>query len=197
MTHAEMKQEIVGIYDRAASLYGQVGIPQFTYFANLLIDRLPIQLGAHILDIATGRGALLIAAAQKAGPSGSVIGIDLAPTMVKETKAELQRCGLTQAEILLMDADHAAFRANSFDFILCGFALHFLDYENLLPKLLEFLGPGGCFAAIVPYVPQHDEYFERWKWLFELTKAVFPPDFTPPPAWVAPRRLNKPELAQA
>ena len=193
-----VKQDIVGLYDRAAPLYDQVGIKQFTYFGNLLIERLAIPAGAQVLDIASGRGALLFPAAERVGSSGHVIGIDLAPGMVKETGAEIARRGLTQAEIRLADADEITFEENVFDFITCGFALHFLDYERLLPRLLHFLKPGGCFAAIAPYVPTHDmENFPRWKWLFDLTKAVFPPDFVPPPAWIAPRKLGKPELAEA
>ncbi len=97
-----------------------------------------------------------------------------------------------------MDADDPAFVPESFDFITCGFALSFLDYERLLPKLRDLLKPGGTFAAVQTYNPIDDaENFARWSWLFDLTKAVFPPDFTPPTAWVAPRRLSKPEQNHA
>lgn len=195
MNQDEVKREIVGMYDRAAALYGQVGTRQFTYFADALVDRLSILPGAHILDVACGRGALAFAAAAKAGERGLVVGIDLARGMVRETKAEVRRRDLKAVEIVLMDADDPAFAENSFDLILCGFALHFLDYPLLLPKLLRLLKPGGCFAASMPYVPQQAAA-ANWKWLFELTKAVFPPEFTPPAFWIAPRRLNKPELAE-
>ncbi|MEO8394746.1 MAG: class I SAM-dependent methyltransferase, partial [Chloroflexota bacterium] len=105
--------------------------------------------------------------------------------------------GLTQASALLMDADDPTFEPESFDFILCGFALFFLDYDRVLPKLRDLLKSGGTFAATLPATPQNKEEFARWQWLFDLTKAVFPPDFTPPPAWIAPRLLSKPELAVA
>ena len=191
-----MKQEIVGVYDRAAPIYSRVGIKQFTYFGHLLVERLQIPTGAQVLDIASGRGAILFPAAEKVGASGHVRGIDLAPTMVAETKAEIQQRGIKQAEIVLMDADNVVFPDHTFDYVTCGFALHFLNYEQTLPKLLGILKPGGCFAATMPYVPL-DENLTRWQWLLDLTRAVFPPDFVPPPAWVAPNRLNKPELAEA
>lgn len=197
-TDPTMKQEIVALYDRAATLYDQVGTKQFTYFGNLLIERLEIPAGAQVLDIACGRGALLFPAAERVGKTGHVLGIDLAPGMVDETGAEIAQRGLTQAEVRLGDADEIAFDDGTLDFITCGFALHFLDYDRLLPRLLRSLRPGGCFAAIAPYTPVHDaENFARWKWLFDLTKSVFPPDFVPPPAWIAPRKLGKPELAEA
>ncbi len=191
-----LKEMVIGMFDRAASLYGQVGTQQFTYFGNLLVERLPILPGASVLDIAAGRGALLFPMAEKVGESGYTLGIDLAPSMVAETSAEIQQRGLKQVEMKLMDGDAIDFEPNTFDVVTCGYALHFLDYEQTLPKILTMLKPGGVFAAIIPYNPI-DADLERWRWLFDLTKAVFPADFTPPAAWIAPRKLSKPELAEA
>src|SRR5262245_1122721 len=98
MQRDEGKHEIIGVYDRAAPLFDQVGTRQFTYFGNLLVNSLHISSGSYVLDVASGRGALLFAAAEKAGTSGRVIGIDLAPTMGKETRAEIQRRNLTHVE---------------------------------------------------------------------------------------------------
>lgn len=197
VTHEQLKSEIVGVYDRAASLYGHVGIEMFTYYANLLVDRLNIPAGARVLDVATGRGALLFAAAEKVGDSGHVLGIDLAPNMISRTAAEIKARGIRQADVKLMDADDVSFPRYSFDYILCGFALHFLNYPHLLVRFCDMLKPGGKIATTHPYVPTHDiENFERWKWLFELTREVFPTDFQPPASWIAPNRLNSPDLIE-
>ena len=196
--HEQLKQEIAGVYHRAAGSYDQVGIRPASYFGSLLIERLNIPAGARVLDVACGRGALLFPAAQQAGPQGRVIGIDLAPAMVAETAAEIRRRGLAQAEVLLMDGDQPSFPAGSFDYVLCGFALHFLDYPRALPRFRLLLKPGGCLATVGPFIPTEDrENMERWQWLFELTRQVFPPDFTPPASWTAPNRLNSPEIMQA
>lgn len=196
--HEELKREIVGIYDRASSLYDQVGIKQFTYYANKMIDRLNIPQGARILEVATGRGALLFPIAEKVGPEGYVLGIDLAPNMVAQTEAEIKARGLKQAEVRLMDADEASFPDHTFDFITCGFALHFTDYPNNLMRFRKMLKPGGAIATSHPYVPTNNtENFERWKWLFELTKEVFPPEFKPPASWISPNCLNSPERINA
>jgi len=196
-THEQLKHEIVGVYDRAAHLYDQVGAKLFTYYADILVDKLKIPSGARVLDVATGRGALLLKAAEKVGPNGYVLGIDLAPNMISKTAAEIKTRGLQQAEVKLMDADKISFPDHSFDYILCGFALHFLNYPKLLPRFRDILKPGGIIATTHSYVPTEDmENFERWKWLFKLTREVFPPDFEPPASWVAPNRLNSPELLE-
>ncbi|MEP7293793.1 MAG: class I SAM-dependent methyltransferase [Chloroflexota bacterium] len=191
-----MKQEVIAMFNRAAPTYGQVGTKQFTYFGNLLVERLAIPPGAAVLDVASGRGALLFPAAERVGVSGQVIGGDLAPAMVEQTAAEIERRGLSQATVEIMDAEALVFEPESFDFITCGFALHLFDFERALPNFRAFLKPNGLFAAIIPSRPGA-EALAPWNWLFDLTRAVFPPGFVPPPSWNAPRRLNTPELAQA
>jgi O-methyltransferase/aklanonic acid methyltransferase len=191
----QFKDNVIGMFDRAAPSYGQVGIKQFTYFGNLLVERLNVPAGGQALDIAAGRGAILFGLAEKVGESGHVLGIDLAPTMVEETTAEIQRRGLKQAEMRLMDGDAIDFEANSFDVVTCGYALHFLDFEHTLPKILHSLKSGGVFAAAIPSAPKDD--LPHWQWLFDLTKAVFPAGFQPPSFWIAPRKLSSPELLTA
>jgi O-methyltransferase/aklanonic acid methyltransferase len=194
----DQKAEIVGVYDRAASTYDQVGIRTASYFGNLLIEKLNMPAGAQVLDVATGRGALLLPAAQKVGPAGRVIGIDLAPGMVAATAAEIRRRELQQAEVCWMDGDDPTFPEKTFDYILCGFALHFLDYPHALGHFRQLLKPGGTMATVGPYIPIEDrENAERWQWLFQLTREVFPPDFVPPSSWTAPNRLKTPEALTA
>jgi SAM-dependent methyltransferase len=118
--------------------------------------------------------------------------------MISGTAAEIEAGRLTQADVRLMDADEVLFPANSFDYVLCGFALHFLDYPRALVRFRQILRPGGRLAIMESYVPTEDrENMERWQWLFELTREVYPPDFVPPAYWTAPNRLNRPELIEA
>ncbi len=196
--YEQLKREIVEMYNRAAPVYEHVGLKLATHFGRLLIDRLDIPAGAQVLDVATGRGALLFPAAEKTGPSGHVVGIDLAPNMISLTAAEIKARGLAQAEVRFMDADEPSFREHSFDFVLCGYALHFFDYTHALVRYRTLLKPGGTFAVSSPYFVTSDpENMERWKWLFELTREVFPKAFVPPPSWTAPNRLNRPETITA
>lgn len=193
---ADFKRTVVGTFDRAAPLYDQVGTHRFRHFASILVDQLNIGPDSIVLDIACGRGALAFEAAKRVRQTGRVIAVDLAPAMVRETFSEAKRKELSQITLAEMDGDALGFRRESFDVIMCGFALHFLDYPRVLPHLLTMLKPGGCFVASFPFNQPNAEEFARWKWLFDLTTAVFPPDFTPPAAWIAPRRLAKPELIE-
>ena len=53
----EPKINIAGLYNRVASLYGQVGPDSFSYAGRHLVDHMDIAQGAKVLDVAVGRGA--------------------------------------------------------------------------------------------------------------------------------------------
>jgi len=138
------KAEVAALYSLVAPTYGTVGPPVFAHFGRQLVELMGLSTGARVLDVAAGRGAILFPAAEKAGASGHVTGIDLAGKMVQETAADIERRGLMQATMLHMDAEHLAFPGASFDYVLCGFAIFFFpDLERALSEFYRVLRPGG------------------------------------------------------
>ena len=106
---------IIGVFNRAASTYDRIGPRVFSHFGQRLVDVVHLAPGAHVLDVATGRGAVLFPAATQVGPHGRVIGIDVSEAMVQETAAELHRAAGLQAEVRQMDAAQLDFPEASFD----------------------------------------------------------------------------------
>ncbi len=144
------KERVANLYTRVASTYGQVGPNYFAYAGQHLVKHLAIPEGAQVLDVAAGRGANLFAAAEVVGPHGRVIGIDLAPGMVQETTAEIQRRNLSHASMLQMDAEHLTFPDASFDYVLCGFAIFFFPHlEQALSEFFRVLRPAGKLGITV------------------------------------------------
>ena len=138
------KAEVAALYSLVAPTYGTVGPSVFAHFGRRLVELMGLSTGARVLDVAAGRGAILFAAAEKAGASGHVTGIDLAGKMVQETAADIEHRGLMQATMLHMDAEHLAFPGASFDYVLCGFAIFFFpDLERALSEFYRVLRPGG------------------------------------------------------
>jgi ubiquinone/menaquinone biosynthesis C-methylase UbiE len=135
---------IVGVFSRAAPTYDRIGPPVFAHFGQRLVDLAQIVSGAHVLDVAAGRGAVLFPVATRVGPRGRVIGIDLSADMVRETAADIQGAGWHHAEIQQMDADQLHFPDATFDVVLCGFALWlFPRPHRTLTELFRVLKPGG------------------------------------------------------
>jgi ubiquinone/menaquinone biosynthesis C-methylase UbiE len=158
------KEFIGGVFGRAAPTYGQVGPPFFGYFGELLAERAGINPGDSLLDIATGRGAVLFPAAKLVGSTGHAIGTDLSKEMVSETQADIARQGFGNVEVQVMDAEKLDLADASFDVVTCSFGVMF--FPNLTVALAEMkrvLRSGGRLA-----VTTWGRDDQRWAWRREL-----------------------------
>ncbi len=165
------KKLIAGVFGRAAPTYDQVGPRFFTHFGRRLVAVAQIPVGATVLDVATGRGAVLFPAVAQVEALGSVVGIDLSEPMLRDVAAEIRRRGLPNATIQGMDAEQLAFQDASFDRVLCGFALFFFpDLDRALGEFFRVLKPGGLLAAST-WGPMDD----RWSWVSGVLKTYQEP----------------------
>jgi len=177
---AQSKKRIGGIFGRAATTYDQVGPQFFSHFGRRIIEIAKIPAGAKVLDVATGRGALLFPAAEAIGQDGQVIGIDLSETMIQETSQELARRKLSpNIEARQMDAEHLQFSDQSFDYVLCGFGVFF--FPQLTRAMSEFyrvLRPNGQIC-----ISTWDKSMDaQLSWFDEIVKTHLPPEPEATPA---------------
>src|SRR6266850_850139 len=164
------REESLRVFSQAATIYDRVGPGIFSHFGQRLVDVAEIAAGANVLDVAAGRGALLIPAAAKVGANGHVTGIDFSPDMVRETAKDIEGQALYQAKIRHMDAEQMTFADESFDRVVCGFALWmFAEPVRFLQEFYRVLRRGGrvalstwakdnpsqtwCHAVLRPFVP--------------------------------------------
>lgn len=154
---ATRKAQTRAIFDRIAPDYDMAGPGCFAHFGRRLVEVVGVEAGQRVLDVATGRGAALFPAAERVGPTGEVIGIDLAEGMVHITSDEAAQRGLT-AQIRVMDAEHLDFPAATFDRVLCGFGVMFLpDLPQALREFSRVLKPGGRLGVSTWRVSQGDD----------------------------------------
>jgi ubiquinone/menaquinone biosynthesis C-methylase UbiE len=167
---AQRKQWFAKLFDRVAPTYDQVGPKFFDYFGRRLVELAQIPKGASVLDVATGRGAILFPAAEAVGPQGHVIGIDLSEAMVQETSVEIKQRGLKNAEVRYMDAEYLQFPDASLDYVLCGLSIFFFpQLERALSEMRRVLKSGGVIGVTTFW---RDD--ERWNWLGELFDKYLP-----------------------
>ena len=129
----------------------------FAHFGRRLVAVADIQPGQRVLDVASGRGAVLFPAAECVGRTGEVVGIDLADEMARAANDEAARRGLS-VRVDVMDAEHLDFAAASFDRVLCGFGVMF--FPNQVGALGEFrrvLKPGGRVGISTWHLSQANE----------------------------------------
>lgn len=141
------KKRITGVFDRAAPTYGEASCGYYSTFAKKLLAGTQIAPGASVLDVATGRGALLQQAADIVGPRGTAVGVDISAAMVDATRRSLPLARYPQVQLRCMDAEHLDFPDATFDVVLCGFALFFLpDALTAIKGFHRVLKPSGQLA---------------------------------------------------
>jgi O-methyltransferase/aklanonic acid methyltransferase len=141
---------VAAVFDRAADVY-DTAIPFFSRFGRRLVELAEIRSGEAILDVASGRGASLIPAAEAVGAGGRVVGVDLAPTMVDRLGGDLERLGFAHASVRVGDAMSLDLGDDDFDLALCGFTLMLLpDPNRAVAEMVRVLRPGGRVAVSMP-----------------------------------------------
>ena len=102
-----------------------------------------------MLDVATGTGAILLAAAERTGEAGSLVGVDLSEEMLARAGEELRDRGLANVDLQKMDAQQLDFDDHSFDYAFCGFALGSLpDQAAALGGIARVLRRGGRLGIV-------------------------------------------------
>jgi ubiquinone/menaquinone biosynthesis C-methylase UbiE len=145
---AEQKAYFAGVFDRAAPTYDQTGVDFFARVGTELVAAAGLRPGDRVLDVGSGRGANLFPAAAAVAPGGAVTGVDLAPGMVAETAAEIERRGIANATVRIGDAEAPDFPEGGFDAVLAGFVLFFLpDAQAGVQRYARLLRPGGRLAV--------------------------------------------------
>jgi ubiquinone/menaquinone biosynthesis C-methylase UbiE len=164
----EAKQIVASLFGRVAASYDQAGFLHES--ARHLVARVPLRPGAVVLDVATATGVALLAVVSAYGPCGLLVGVDLAEPMVARARRRLRAAGLAGMDVLVMDAEQLAFRAESFDAVLCASALYTMpDPRAALGGFHRVLRPGGTVAVSI-----FGDLDERWCWKRTLLSRLGP-----------------------
>jgi ubiquinone/menaquinone biosynthesis C-methylase UbiE len=170
---------IAGVFHRAADTYDSVGVDWFQPIADGLVDELAVQPGERVLDLGCGRGAALIPLAHAAGPSGQVLGIDLAPRMVELTTQAIR--DLPQAQVRLADACDPGLPPDSVDVIASSLVLFFLPDPAAAVRAWTRLLVRGGRLGVSTFGPQD----ERWQQIDDLFTPYLPPKMLDAHQWPA------------
>ena len=109
-------------------------------YVDEMLDRLGVDAGSAVLDVATGTGSAAVRAASR---GATVTAVDFAPGMVEVARRRLEEVGPgSTAEV--MDGEHLDLPDSSFDAGLSMFGLMFFpDRAAGLRELARVVSPGG------------------------------------------------------
>ncbi len=121
--------------------------------------------GDALIDVACGTGKLAAALAERVGPFGRVLAIDLAPAMIAE--ATDRHRDLVQLEFRVGDALALPAEEGSFEAATIAFGLRNLaDFEAGFRELARVVRPGGRVVCLELSVP-------RPRWWGRIYHGVF------------------------
>src|SRR5262249_398941 len=135
-------------YNAAADFYDASPLSFWDYFGRRTIELASLQIGSRALDVCCGAGASALAAAEAVGPTGKIIGVDLAKQLLESarTKAIQRRLGNVEFEVGDMLA--MPFPVASFDAVVCVFGIFFVpDMARAVSELCSRIRPGGKLAV--------------------------------------------------
>lgn len=120
---------------------------RFRPWANELVDRVALQSGTRLLDIACGTGIVARVAAQRLQGSGMVVGIDLNPAMIEVAARAAADEGVS-IDWHTGNAESLPFADESFDLVTIQQALQFFPNQPAaLRECLRVLVPGGTLLV--------------------------------------------------
>lgn len=127
---------------------------QMAFLNHRLVADARLRPSMQVLDLGSGTGYPAILAAQTVGPSGSVVGIDLAEQMLAVAERKTKRLGLANITFRPGDVTTLPFESQTFDAITSRFCLMFLpEIPKAAKEIARVLKPGGWLAAAVWSAP--------------------------------------------
>jgi SAM-dependent methyltransferase len=128
---------------------------------DMLVRNAGIKAGYSVLDLACGTGEPALSIAKIVGPSGKVVGVDIAPGMITVAKERMAAQGLKNVTFHLNEHDDLpALQDNSFDAATCRLGLMFMpDPVRMLKSIRRVLKLGGKASVVVWGPPEKAPFF--------------------------------------
>src|SRR3984893_15024335 len=106
-----------------------------------------MQPGEVVVDLGSGAGFDCFLAAQRVGPGGRVIGVDMTHEMLRKARDNSVRVGAANVEFRLGEIEHLPIGDNTADVVISNCVINLVpDKEQVYPPAFRVLKPGGRMA---------------------------------------------------
>jgi len=108
------------------------------------VGRAALKPGDTVLDLGSGAGFDAFLAAERVGPNGRVIGVDMTPDMIEKARDNAERSGVNTVEFRLGEIEHLPVADASVDLILSNCVINLsVDKAQVFREAHRVLKPSG------------------------------------------------------
>ncbi|MGQ0571986.1 MAG: arsenite methyltransferase [Armatimonadota bacterium] len=139
------------------------------------IEAAVLQPGETVVDLGSGAGLDVFFAADRVGPTGRAIGVDMTPEMVAKARENGIKLGVTNAEFRLGEIEHLPVADATTDVVISNCVINLLpDKHPAFAEAFRVLRSGGrlVVADIVSAEPLPDEFRTPERWTACLAGAI-------------------------
>jgi SAM-dependent methyltransferase len=150
----------------------------------LLLDRLCLGGGEHLLEIGCGTAAVTLPLARAVGERGRVVAVDISEPMLEVARQRVAESGLRNVTLLLGDAQLFAFEQAAFDIATSRMGvMFFAEPVTAFRNIRGALKPDGrlVFACWAPLAENR-----HWLISYEIAVRLLGPAATSPEHEVGP-----------
>jgi ubiquinone/menaquinone biosynthesis C-methylase UbiE len=192
--HSRSDESAQLAYDRVAEEYDDLWTPHVLGPNARLTRDLHLRKGERVADLACGTGVYTLEMCRLVQP-GEVVGVDYSEGMLAGARERAAEYDLHATWVHARAEDFIA-RAEprSFDVVSMRFALSYLDWRSVLPRLGPMLRPGGragLLTSLTSSLPQLEELYNRFRKSPEPVWKLFKhTGLSVPETWRIYRRLK-------
>jgi demethylmenaquinone methyltransferase/2-methoxy-6-polyprenyl-1,4-benzoquinol methylase len=128
---------------------------------RLCIELLELRPGDRVLDVACGTGLSFALLAERVGPGGEVVGVELSPEMAQRARARMAGAGWPQVRLVESPMEEAALEG-AFDALLFHYTHDVLQSPRALANVFAHAKPGARVAVAGVKHPPAWLFPQRW-----------------------------------
>jgi ubiquinone/menaquinone biosynthesis C-methylase UbiE len=104
-TANDAKARAASVYNTCADHFDAPALGFWDRIGRRTVERLGLEPGAAVLDVCCGTGASALPAAEAVGPTGRVLGVDLAENLIRLARDKAAKRGLAHMEFRAGDLE--------------------------------------------------------------------------------------------
>jgi ubiquinone/menaquinone biosynthesis C-methylase UbiE len=188
------KALIRATFNAAATHFDDPPLFFWDHFARRTVELAGVTRGDRVLDVCCGAGASALVAAERVGPAGRVVGVDLAERLLERARVKARERGLRNVDFVVGDMTGLDGPRGAFDAVICVLGIYFAqDLPAAVAGLWRMVSPGGALTITT----WGRRALEPANTLYLDAVAAERPDLEPRPSRLTWSRIDRPSTLAA